>query len=76
MRSTVSEKGQITVPKPLRERLGIRAGDQLDLTEEDGRLVAKKAIASDPVTAAYGILDTREPTDERLRALRGTPDAV
>jgi antitoxin PrlF len=76
MRSTVSEKGQITVPKPLRERLGIRAGDQLDLTEEDGTLVARKTIASDPVAAAYGILDTQVPTDERLRALRGTPDAV
>ena len=76
MRSTVSEKGQITVPKRLRERLGIRAGDQLDLTEEDGRLILRKAIASDPVAAAYGILDTRESTDERIRALRGTPDAV
>ncbi|HSZ70965.1 MAG TPA: AbrB/MazE/SpoVT family DNA-binding domain-containing protein [Solirubrobacteraceae bacterium] len=76
MRSTVSEKGQITVPKPLRERLGIRAGDQLDLSEEDGRLILKKAITSDQVAAAYGILDTRESTDERLRALRGTPDAV
>jgi antitoxin PrlF len=76
MLSTVSEKGQITVPKPLRERLGIRPGDQLDLTEEHGRLVMKKAIASDPVAAAYGILDTHEPTDARLRALRGTPDTV
>jgi antitoxin PrlF len=76
MRSTVSEKGQITVPKRLRERLGIRAGDQLDLTEEDGKLILRKALASDPVAAAYGILGTRESTDERLRALRGTPDAV
>jgi AbrB family looped-hinge helix DNA binding protein len=76
MRSTVSEKGQITVPKRLRERLGIRAGDQLDLTEEQGTLILRKAITSDPVAAAYGILDTREPTDDRLRALRGTPDAV
>jgi AbrB family looped-hinge helix DNA binding protein len=76
MRSTVSEKGQITVPKALREQLGIRPGDQLDLIEEHGRLVAKKAIVNDPVAAAYGILDARESTDERLRALRGTPDAV
>jgi antitoxin PrlF len=76
MRSTVSEKGQITVPKPLRERLGIRPGDQLDLIEEHGRLVVKKAIANDPVAVAYGILDPHESTDERLHALRGTPDAV
>jgi antitoxin PrlF len=76
MLSTVSEKGQITVPKRLRERLGIRAGDRLELSEENGRLVARKAVTSDPVTAVYGILGTRESTDERLRALRGTPDAV
>lgn len=76
MKSTVSEKGQITVPKPLRERLGIRAGDQLDVSEEDGRLILRKAIASDPVAAVYGILDSREPTDDRMHALRGTPDAV
>ncbi len=76
IKSTVSEKGQITVPKPLRERLGIRAGDQLDVSEEGGRLILRKAIASDPVAAVYGILGDREPTDDRMRALRGTPDTV
>lgn len=76
MLSTVSEKGQITVPKRLRERLGIRAGDRLELSEEEGRLVARKATADDPVAAAYGILGTGHRTDEAIRALRGTPDAV
>jgi len=76
MLSTVSEKGQITVPKRLRERLGIRAGDRLELTEEEGRLVARKAVASDPVAAVYGILESEQSTDETIRALRGTPDAV
>ncbi len=76
MLSTVSEKGQITVPKRLRERLGIRAGDRLELTEEEGRLVARKAVADDPVAAAYGILGTGQTTDEAIRALRGTPDIV
>jgi antitoxin PrlF len=76
MLSTVSEKGQITVPKPLRERLGIRAGDRLELTEEEGRLVARKAVGNDPVAAVYGILESEQGTDEAIRALRGTPDAV
>jgi antitoxin PrlF len=76
MRSTVSEKGQITVPKRLRERLDIRPGDQLELTEEEGRLVARKAVLSDPVAAAYGILDLGEGTDEAIRTLRGAADAV
>ncbi len=76
MLSTVSEKGQITVPKRLRERLGIRAGDRLELTEEEGQLVARKAVTGDPVAAAYGILDSEQTTDEAIRALRGTADAV
>jgi antitoxin PrlF len=76
MQSTVSEKGQITVPKRLRERLGIRAGDRLELTEKEGQLIARKAVSGDPVTAAYGILDPGQTTDEAIRALRGTPDAV
>jgi AbrB family looped-hinge helix DNA binding protein len=76
MRTTVSEKGQITVPKRLRERLDIRAGDQLELTEESGRLVVRKAVPSDPVASVYGILNMPESTDEAIRALRGTPDTV
>jgi antitoxin PrlF len=76
MRTKVSEKGQITVPKRLRERLGIRAGDQLELTEEDGRLVAHKAVTGDPVAGVYGLLDTTETSDEAIRNLRGTPDAI
>jgi antitoxin PrlF len=76
MRSTVSEKGQITVPKPLRDRLGLRAGDQLELAEEHGRLIATKAGAADPVAEVYGILDTGLRTSEALRLLRGEPDAV
>ena len=38
MISTVSEKGQITLPKALRDQLGIRGGSRLDLqVESDGR---------------------------------------
>ena len=40
----VSEKGQITLPKALRTSLGIQAGAQLDVTEEDGHLVLKKIL--------------------------------
>lgn len=76
MRSTISEKGQITVPKLLRDRLGIRGGDRLEFTEEHGGLVMRKAADQDPVDAVYGILRSNESTDQMLRALRGDPDAV
>ena len=77
MHSTISEKGQVTVPKPLRDRLGIRPGDRLDFTEEDGHIVVSKATdKQDPIGTVYGILSLGESTDEVLRGLRGEPDAV
>jgi AbrB family looped-hinge helix DNA binding protein len=75
MLSTVSEKGQITVPKRLRERLGIHPGDRLELVEDAGRIVATKTVPDDdPVDAVYGILSLDPSTDEAIRALRGEPD--
>jgi AbrB family looped-hinge helix DNA binding protein len=76
MKAKVSEKGQVTVPKPLRERLGIRPGDQLDFSEEHGRLVALKSTSDDPVARVYGILKSPRSTDELMDELRGAPDAV
>lgn len=53
--STLTSKGQITVPKAVRERLGLRAGDVLDFRfEADGRLVVDPQL-SNPLRAA-GVL--------------------
>ena len=71
MKATVSEKGQVTIPKPLRTRLGIRPGAILEFEEEAGRLVARKAQAGDPVDAAWGILDLGEPVDTFIARTRG-----
>jgi AbrB family looped-hinge helix DNA binding protein len=75
-RSVVSEKGQVTIPKRLRDRLGIRPGQALEFTEERGRLVATKARAEDPVASVYGVLELGRSTDEIVADLRGDPDAV
>jgi antitoxin PrlF len=40
--STVTAKGQITIPKAIRERLGLSAGDTLEFSvDDDGRIVAR-----------------------------------
>lgn len=67
----VSEKGQVTIPKQLRDRLGIEPGQELDFTDEDGRLVARKVRDRDPVDAVYGILTLPGGTDAMLDELRG-----
>jgi len=72
MKVTVSEKGQVTIPKGLRDRLGIRRGQVLGVRAEDGMLIATKAVNDDPVEAVYGILTLGAPTDTLIKRLRGT----
>ena len=76
MKSVVSEKGQVTIPKSLRDRLGIRPGQVLDFREEEGRLVAAKVRVADPVSEVFGILDLARPTDEVIDELRGPAETT
>ena len=71
MKAIVSEKGQVTIPKPVRDRLGIRAGQQLDFDEEDGTLVARKVGGRDPIDEVYGILSLPEGVNAFVEDLRG-----
>jgi AbrB family looped-hinge helix DNA binding protein len=58
METRVSTKGQVVIPGPLRHRLGIRAGDQLEANIEAGRIVLtprkkrprQARIIADPIT--------------------------
>jgi antitoxin PrlF len=72
--SRVSEKGQVTIPKPMRERLGIRPGEVVEFREEPGRLVIEKALTRDALDELYGVLDLGRTTDEFVRELRGEAD--
>jgi len=74
MKAIISEKGQITIPKLLRERLGLHAGQILEFHEEKGKLVATKSSSSDPVDAVFGILKTTRKTNQIMNVLRGEPD--
>jgi len=71
MKAIVSEKGQVTIPKPLRERLGIQPGQVLDFEERAGKLVARKLIEQDSLDSVFGILKGQGTTDEWIEELRG-----
>lgn len=49
MRATVTSKGQITLPKEVRTRHGLRPGDTVEFIEQDGRtyVQARKVRAVD-----------------------------
>lgn len=74
MKSVVSEKGQVTIPKRLRDRLGIGPGVVLEFREEAGTLVAAKVSGEDAVASVYGILDVGRPVDELVDELRGVAE--
>jgi antitoxin PrlF len=73
MKAVLSEKGQVTIPKALRDRLGLRPGQALEFHAEGGRLIAVKATDLDPIEAVYGILAQRD-TTAWLEELRGGDD--
>lgn len=74
MKSTVTSKGQVTIPKALRDRLGLTTGVVLDFREEHGHLVASRAETDDPVAAVYGLFRDGRGTDEVMQALRSESD--
>lgn len=74
MKAVVSEKGQVTIPKQLRDRLGIEPGEVLDFAEEDGRLVAVKRPQHERLDSVYGILRGQVDSDAFVEELRGPVD--
>lgn len=40
--ATLTSKGQITIPKELREKLDLKKGDKLVLVEEEGNIILRK----------------------------------
>jgi len=71
MKAKVAERGQVTIPKALRERLGIVPGTVLDFIEEQGRLIAKKTEAADAVDQVFGRLGRGRNTDDIIQEIRG-----
>lgn len=74
MKTTISEKGQITIPKALRDQLGLAPGVVLDFNEENGRLVAEKRTAPDPFLKWSGkgkLPATAKSVDDYLSQIRG-----
>lgn len=44
MATTLTVKGQVTIPKPIRDRLGLRPGDRVAFeADEQGRVSLRKA---------------------------------
>ena len=67
----ITTKGQVTIPKVIRERFGLRPGSEVRLVEEDRKIVLRKAAGEDVWERYRGFLKTNMRTDEIFRLLRG-----
>jgi AbrB family looped-hinge helix DNA binding protein len=77
MTAIVSEKGQVTIPKKLRDSLGLRTGQVLEFVERDGKLVAAKVRGTAPFEALRGVAKLPEwadSVDDFIDQVRGEPE--
>jgi antitoxin PrlF len=74
MTSIVGERGQVTIPKHLRDRLGIQPGELVEFSQENDRLVLRKADQMDRIMSVYGTLKLPRSVDELIEEMRGPAD--
>ena len=73
----LTAKGQVTIPKPIREYLGLRPGSEVEFVPgQDGQIVVRSKVKrpKSRFDAIRGTLDLGMTTDEFMRFLRGDPD--
>ena len=71
MKSRLTEKGQVTIPKPLRDSLGLEPGQELEFEEQGGTLVVRRVAPSDPLRQLLGLVERRTDVDAHLTETRG-----
>jgi len=54
MNAVLSEKGQVTIPKAIRDDLGLEPGTVLDFIEDQGRIIVCKVVRENPFSAWRG----------------------
>jgi len=72
MEATVAERGQITLPKAVRDALGLTKCTTLKVELDGGRIILRKNV-DDAITRARGKfkLDGFASVDDAMRAVRG-----
>lgn len=71
MSTSMTSKGQVTVPKPVRDRLGLKAGDRVEFIVDDegfARMV--------PISRSIKELRGMVPPPNRAMSLEDMEDAI
>jgi len=69
----VTSKGQVTIPKEVRERLGVHPGENVGFEEKDGQLVVSKVVTKSPFDKWVGKLKhlKGQRSDDLVKEARG-----
>lgn len=49
----IGERGQVTIPKELREKFGLHGGDEVLVREEDGKIVIENKTVEERMAEGY-----------------------
>lgn len=72
MKSTISSKGQITVPVAIRQALGLRPGTVVSFEQRpEGALLRRARVTLHPVDEVFGALSVPAGVDGLIESLRG-----
>ena len=80
MSTTVTVKGQVTLPKQVREAAGIKPGDKVEVRATAAGVLIEKPRADDDykkrlyALAKQGLIRDKMSTDEFIKEMRGDPD--
>ena len=69
----VTSKGQITIPKDVREQLGLRPGDHVEFVRDNGNFRVQKVPTRPPFSRWRGYLQHMKgvDVDDYIEELRG-----
>jgi AbrB family looped-hinge helix DNA binding protein len=76
MATTITVKGQVTIPKHIRDALGLTPGSRVEFAVEDGRVVLRKSgkragARPDRFDRAVGKAEIKWRTEDLMELLRG-----
>lgn len=69
----VTSKGQVTIPKKVRDKLGVHPGEDVGFEEKEGVVVITKAVTKSPFDKWVGRLKKLkgQHSDDLVKELRG-----
>ena len=68
--SILGKNGRVTIPKPLRDRLGLEPGQEIEFKEREDVLIVRRRSA-DPLRRLVGLLPSHIDVDAYLVETRG-----